>query len=200
MIWLVACTEPAPVPEVEPTCPPLSGLETERELRFEVHDEADVSAGGWVRTVTRQRAVATVVDEGSLVADEEVAFRTEDDYRCDEEGVWWIGHAEELEASVETAHHRVDWSAPPLVLTWELAVGDSWEGEQVYVRSSDGHEDAPATEAYEVEVVAGYLLTIQAGTFEVLDVRLNGHPSFRTVDLGEVRTDRAELVSWRDIE
>jgi len=202
ILALLACTDEVAVDSASTAiCPPLSGLEVPRTLSFEVHDEADLLGGSWTRTVEVEGASPRVIDEGTLISEDgEVGFRTVDEYRCDSEGLWWTWHSEDLDAEVPTAHSQVDWSEPPRILSWEPEVGDRWEGEQEYVRTSDDHQDAPAREAYVVEVVGAYFLTVAAGTFEVLDVRLDGRPSFRTPDLGEVRTDRADLVGWQDIE
>lgn len=196
MIWLLACTgDTAPKDTGDPVCPAYSGMNEERVLHFEVHDEADVSGGSWTRTIERDGANPRVTDEGVLIADDEVVYRTIDEYLCDAEGVWWLAHDEDIDASSSTAHQRTEWTTPPRILGWDLEVGQRWEGEVEFIRTADEHADPPRTDDYVVEVVASYVLTTPAGAFDVLDVRFDDRPSFRTEDLGEVRDGRGELVS-----
>ncbi|MCP4808369.1 MAG: hypothetical protein GY913_29570 [Proteobacteria bacterium] len=176
----------------------LSGFDQERDQDWEVHADSDeLASGAWTRTVERAGQDVVTRRTGQVVSqdDNSVGFVDERTYRCDDEGVWWLGRELTLELPDRTSIESTVWEEPPLVLRAGAGAADSWSGHEVYVLTINGEPDAPFSQDYEIELGPPLLLTVPAGTFEVLEWRKGGQVQLLAEGVGVVRDLDGELVS-----
>lgn len=176
-VWLLGCVVAPPDTGdsvAPPVCPVRSGLDRAADQAWQVHSDSDeLAEGAWTRAVSWDDDRAVVRRQGAVIGHEgnEVSFDEVREYRCDDDGLWWLRRELTLQLPDRTSVEETDWDEPPLLLKKGLTQDATWSGRETYVLTINGEPDAPAGHDYTIELGAPVHVTVPAGTFEVVPWR-----------------------------